>query len=106
MSARFNRTVSSSLSFPMRLPNRAFGTVVILSIISREALFNPLRSVGSMSMRSNGASVGSVVNAHSVIEPVWSNRSSCTMTASRYPIAICAFSRRYIRTEGSDVHRR
>ena len=62
MSARFNRTVSSSLSFPTRLPNRALGTVVILSIMSREALFKPLRSVGSMSMRSNGASVGSVVN--------------------------------------------
>ena len=54
----------------MRLPSRAFGTVVILSIMSREALFKPLRSLGSMSMRSNGASVESVVNAHSVIELV------------------------------------
>jgi hypothetical protein len=43
VSARFNRTVSS---FTMRVPDRAFGTVVILSSMSREALFNPLRSVG------------------------------------------------------------
>ena len=88
MSARFNRTVSSSLSFPMRLPSRAFGTVVILSIMSLEALFRPLRSVGSMSIRSNGASVGSVVNAHRVIELVWSNRlASCTTTAGRgFPV--------------------
>ena len=89
MSARFNRTVSSSLSFPMRLPSRAFGTVVILSIMSREAIFKPLRSVGSMSIRSNGASVGSVVNVQSVIELVWLNRSSCTMTASRgFPVQL------------------
>ena len=67
MSTRFNRSVSSSLSFPMRLPSRAFGAVVILSIMSREALFRPLRSVGSMSIRSSGVSVGSVVNAHRVI---------------------------------------
>jgi hypothetical protein len=33
----------------MRFPSRAFGTVVILSIMIREALFKPLRSVGSMS---------------------------------------------------------
>jgi hypothetical protein len=63
VSARFNRTRSSSLSFPTRLPSRVFGTVVTLSITSLEAFFKPLRSVGSMTMRSNGASVGSVVNA-------------------------------------------
>jgi hypothetical protein len=61
--------------------------VAILSIMSLEALFSPLRSVGSMSMRSNGASVGSVVNAQSVIELVWPNLSSCTMTAGRgFPV--------------------
>jgi hypothetical protein len=65
------RTIQShripSLSFPIRLRSRAFGAVVILSIMSREALFKPLRSVGSMSLRSSGASGGSVVNAHRVI---------------------------------------
>ena len=39
--------------------------------------------VGSTSIRSNGASVGSVVNTHSVIELVESNRSSWTITAGR-----------------------
>jgi len=83
VNARFNRTTSSSLSLPSLLPIRAFGTVVTLSIINRDALFRPLRSVGSTSIRSKGASVGSVVNAQSVIELVASNRSSCTMTAGR-----------------------
>lgn len=83
VSARFNLTTSSSLSFPIRLPSRAFGTMVILSIIKREALERPLRSVGSISIRSNGASVGSVVNTHRVIEFVESKRSSCTITAGR-----------------------
>jgi hypothetical protein len=36
---------------PSLLPIRAFGTVVTLSIINREALFRPLRSVGSTSIR-------------------------------------------------------
>ena len=83
VNARFNRTTSSSFSLPMRLPSRAFGTVVTLSIITREALLSPLRSVGSIGMRNNGASVGSVVNAHKVMESVCSKRSSCTMTAGR-----------------------
>jgi hypothetical protein len=40
-----------------------------------------------MTIRSNGASVGSVVNAQRVIEAVWLNRSSCTMTAGRsFPV--------------------
>src|SRR6202521_793154 len=81
--ARFSLTTSSSFSLPIRLPSRAFGTVVILSIINRDALERPLRSVGSISIRSKGASVGSVVNAHSVMELVASNRSSCTITAGR-----------------------
>jgi hypothetical protein len=81
VSARFNRTTSSSLSLPIRLPILALGTVITLSIITFEALSRPLRSEGSMVIRSNGASVGSVVNAQRVIEAVWSNRSSCTMTA-------------------------
>jgi hypothetical protein len=81
--ARFSLTTSSSLSFPIRLPSRAFGTVVTLSIIKREALDSPLRSVGSISIRNSGASVGSVVNTQRVIELVESKRSSCTITAGR-----------------------
>jgi hypothetical protein len=52
----------------MRLPRRAFGTVVILSIIKRDAIDTPFLSVGSTIIRNNGASVGSVVNARSVME--------------------------------------
>src|SRR5580658_1289292 len=83
VSARLSLTTSSSFSLPIRLPRRAFDTVVISSIISREALPKPLRSLGSTNIRSNGASVGSVVKAQIVMELVASNRSSCTITAGR-----------------------
>jgi hypothetical protein len=52
----------------MRLPRRAFGTAVILSIIKRDAIDKSFLSVGSTNIRNNGASVGSVVNAQSVME--------------------------------------
>jgi len=48
-----------------------------------DALEKPLRSVASISIRGKDASVGSVVNAHSVMELVASNRSSFTITAGR-----------------------
>ena len=56
---------------------------MILSIIKRDAIDKPFRSVGSTSIRDNGASVGSVVNTQSVMEFVASKRSSCTITAGR-----------------------
>jgi pimeloyl-ACP methyl ester carboxylesterase len=49
---------------------------VILSTINRHSARRPLESSGSMGRRNRGASVGSVVNAHTVIESVMSKRSS------------------------------
>ena len=60
-----------------------FGTVVILSTISRQAARSPLRSFGSTGRRNKGASVSSVVKAQMVIESVASKLSSCTMTTGR-----------------------
>ena len=74
--ARFNRTMSSSARRPTRAPILAFETVVILSTIKRHRALSPFASLGSMGRRNRGASVGSVVNAQTVIESVMSKRSS------------------------------
>ena len=81
--ARLRRSRSSSASLPIRVPNFSFGTVVILSTISREVVASPLVALGSTAMRNSGASVGSVVKAQIVIELVAPNRSSCTITIGR-----------------------
>lgn len=47
----------------MRAPTLPLGTVVTLSTMMRHGALNPLRSLGSMGRRNNGAGVGSVVNA-------------------------------------------
>jgi len=70
------RQIASSSSLPTRAPTLAFGTVVILSTIRRQAARNPLRSFGSTGRRNNGASVSSVVKAQMVIESVASKLSS------------------------------
>jgi hypothetical protein len=57
-------------------PNRAFGTVVTLSIIDRHFIRGPFCSLGAIRSRINGAWVGSVVNAHRVIDEVPLKRSS------------------------------
>lgn len=44
---------------------------------------SPLRGSGSTRKRINGASVGSVVKAHTVTEVVASKRSSWTITTGR-----------------------
>src|SRR5579872_5039890 len=71
--ARFNRTISLSAKRPMRTPTFAFGTVVILSTMSRQTMRSPLPSLGSIRRRNRGALLGSVVNAHTVTD--WSCRS-------------------------------
>ena len=76
MIARFSRTRSSASSDPTRAPILLFGTVVILSTISRLGRCKPFSCDGSMGIRNKGASAGSVVNAQMVIEAVTSNRSS------------------------------
>ena len=92
--ARFSRTMSSSLNRPRRSPSRLRRTVVILSAIRREAASSPFTSSGSTSTRNSGASVGSVVNAQTVTESVASNRSSCMITTGRgfpaYPVPAAA----------------
>ena len=45
------------VQLPMRAPTLAFGTVVILSTIRRQAARKPLRSFGSTGSRNSGASV-------------------------------------------------
>lgn len=81
--ARFNRTISSSARRPTRAPIFAFGTVVILSTINRQTARSPLPWLGSRGSRNRGASVGSVVKAHTVMESVLSKRSSWRITAGR-----------------------
>ena len=60
-----------------------FGTVVSLSTISRLSARRPLCSLGRTCTRRSEASVGSVVNAQTVIESVASKRSSCNTTTGR-----------------------
>ena len=67
----------------MRCLSLFFGTVVILSTISRETALRPLRSFGVIGTRNSGASAGSVVTAHTVIDSVASKLSSCRTTAGR-----------------------
>lgn len=74
--AWFSRTMSLSSSRPTCAPIFTFGTVVILSTMSRQLERKPLRSFGSTTRRKSGASVGSVVKAQIVMESVASNRSS------------------------------
>ena len=81
--ARFSRTRSSSARRPIRAPILHFGTVVILSTISRQTARSPFLSLGSTASRNKGASVGSVVKAHIVIDSVLSKRSSCRITTGR-----------------------
>src|SRR6184192_1066279 len=68
--ARFSRTISSSARRPTHAPIFVFGTVVTLSAIKRHSTRSPLFSLGLMRSRKRGASVGSVVNAHTVTESV------------------------------------
>jgi len=65
------------------LPSFPRETVVIVSTISRRGWRKPLRSFGSTARRKSGASVGSVVKAHTVTDDVASKRSSCTITTAR-----------------------
>jgi hypothetical protein len=60
-----------------------FGTVAILSTVSREGERKPLRSFGFTGSRNKGASVGSLVKAQIVIESVASKLSSYTITTGR-----------------------
>ena len=62
--ARFKRTISSSVSRPTRARIFVFGTVVILSTTNRQTAGSPLAWLGSIGSRNRGATVGSVVNAH------------------------------------------
>jgi hypothetical protein len=90
MMARPSRSMSSSASWPMRSPSLARGTVVSLSTISRLGSRNPLTASGVTGSRISGASVGSLVNAHTVTDPVASKRSSWTIATGRglpvYPL--------------------
>jgi len=81
--ARFNRTMSASSSRPMRVPSLPFATVVTLSTMRRQGVRSPFCSLGATETRNNGAWVGSVVNAQTVMEFVASKRSSCTITTGR-----------------------
>ena len=83
MIALLSRTRSSSSSFPTRSPIFRLGTAVILSTIKLLRRLKPFRSEGSMRSRKSGASVGSVVKAHTVTEAVASNASSWITTAGR-----------------------
>ena len=65
----------------MRLPSLALGTVVILSTIRRHGNLRPFRPVGETLGRSNGASVGSVINGQTVTDAVCWKRSSCSHRA-------------------------
>ena len=65
----------------MRDPSWLRGTVVILSTIRQERSCKPFSSLGSIGTRNKGAFVGPVVNEHTVMDRVASNRSSCTITA-------------------------
>jgi hypothetical protein len=74
----------SSLSRrPILLPIFAFGTVAILSTMSRQRICSPLPSFGSSGSRNKGASAGSVVIAQIVIDPVASNRRRRQPTFNR-----------------------
>lgn len=77
---RPSRVVSSSERRPTRSPSFERGTVVILSTISRLGSRIPVVSFASTGIRNNGASVWSVVNAHTVTDAVASKRSSWMMT--------------------------
>ena len=65
----------------MRRPSLFFGTVVILSTMSREGVLRPSRWLGAIETRNNAASVGSVVMTQIVMDSVALKRSSCRMTA-------------------------
>jgi hypothetical protein len=81
--ARFRRTMSSSLRRPIFLPILVFATVVILSIMRLQGFVKPFLSLGVMGNRNNGADVGFVVNGQNVIDNVPTNLSSCTITTGR-----------------------
>jgi len=81
--ARFSRTISSSARWPTSAPIFVFGTVVTLSTIKRQTARSPLLSLGLMRIRKRGASVGSVVNPHTVMESVLLKRSSWRITTGR-----------------------
>jgi len=69
-SARLSRRTLASSSAPTFAPSLERRTVVTLSTMIRLGPSRPLRSSGSISSRNKGASVGSVVNGHSVTESV------------------------------------
>jgi len=81
--ARFKRTISSSARRPTNAPIFVFATVVTLSTMRRHSARSPLLSLGLIKRRKRGASVGSVVKAHTVTESVMLNRSSWRITTGR-----------------------
>src|ERR1035437_1409609 len=81
--ARFNLTMSSSARRPISAPIFVLETVFILSTIKRHGARRPFASLGSMGSRNRGASVGLVVNAHTVTDLVVSKRSSCRTITGR-----------------------
>ena len=81
--ARPSRTMSSSLRRPIGPASLARWTVVILSTMMLLRSLRPFAAIGSIASRIKGASVGSVVNAHTVMESVASKRSSWITTIGR-----------------------
>ena len=75
--------MSSSLRRPIRPESLARWTVVILSTIMLLGSRRPFAGVGSIASRIRGASVGSLVNAQTVMESVASKRSSWITTTGR-----------------------
>lgn len=67
----------------MRFPSLERGMVVILSTIRLQGSRRPLTSSASTRSRNSGASVGSVVNTHTVTDSVASKRSSWTIATGR-----------------------
>lgn len=84
MIARFTRNIVVSSTLPTLVPSRRHCAVVSLSIMRRLVPASPTDSFASISRRISGASVGSVVNGHTVTESV-SKRSFCTIRAERRP---------------------
>jgi len=83
MSARPSGTISTAVSAPIRLPNRARAIVVTLSTLAHEVSRSPFSGLGSMFGRTKPASIPKVVSGQMVIDAVSSKLSSCTITTGR-----------------------
>jgi hypothetical protein len=81
--AWLTRRMSSSSSLPIIEPSLVFGTVEILSTISRQGTCRPLPSLGCTGSRNSGASALFVVRPQIVMEFVASKLLSWTMTTGR-----------------------